>query len=1089
MNIDINSLDSSFLPDVFFTKILLESSDTPQDKSPQSGGRRNLPTPLKYKKNSINKEKALSITLSLSIMDHIDENGITSWFYNEDLTKYLKIKIIQSRSMKITRKLMNSDFRCLNDEKFTNLFEEQEITVKKDFNQDITDFISFDTAQNKRIFNIDYTLSFIIDDLEPPHLSYFAFCYFDLRSLVQDYQMEFLLPNNSSNYVRGSVSGEKVVAKSELQLETFSFFREDGTIWTGAVHKMKDGRWMSGAQHTAESIYLIRQKLSNTKIQDFREIDNLKLMDFDLTPAQNIFATFEQGLTGTQQRVIQNPPEVYFSPAFLSYGTDGGSKFLFQLDYDRIIRDKTQFGSIIDQSSNSESLAEIYKNSRITLLKIVRRRVKFGTGSNRIGSPVFGQIIVDPREPVITVALSSDMADNRLKTIETRRGSIKELSLLSPKDKFRTFTVTDSLAPRITDGYYQYGIEIEIADGTVPFLNKQLRRLIAIKDEINLYYSIASSPGYYNNASQRFTKKLLKYYKNSSPDELPWIKGVSIFMDVLTTLTSINNPKSIGKRLFAFLNPYSGSLEGIHAFLNLIQMLETKLIFILGPRVLIQTPGNQSKRMVESKLKQSVITINQFFNQTWDSNERADLGLDYLNLPDASDGIGIKGVTYDNFRERIQQENSFYWTSPDLLVVEQSLGTAQLAGVSGDVSPILNLSTVEYSYLSPGTIYGGNGFILNTADMGQAAYNVEAYSAMTNTLIAQSTAQWTNAYAQEATITTGMPTVGSNALDNILSQLNISVVPTIGATQFQLVPIQQLNPSMLPVGEILGENDLEAQADLYSVGPYDCIEKLEDTTQEVDSRKKLPIGTVFVQNLALNGQLNNKKGRIQAFKSPFMSPEKKNISNFNLNTSHNLLDKLRSSPLTEADFDKVPNQIRSLMVGSSNVVMNRWPDMDLDVIQDVETSELYRYNYDMLAQVEVLMSYNTNGDGVNLMMSPNFVLLRSEHLSSLTKNQVVLCRLRKYTNEILGVGVSEGIDIKYFDEYFLISKSSGALNNNKATRRRSPNATTSNMPRKSIGYAIAGMLKAENKKTRSTPPSFQSNMIINQKLKTKLDII
>ena len=409
MNIDPSSLDTSFLPDVFFTKILLETSSTPDNAVHVAAGRANEPHPSKRKKRSVNKNNALKITLSLTIMDHIDENGLTSWFYNEDLTKYLKIKLIQSQSPRITSGLTKSNFALLDKAKNRNLFKEVNIPIKKDENQNITDFISLDTAQNKRIFSIDYTLDFIIDDLEPKHLCYFAICYFDLGALTKEYEMDFLLPDSNANLVRGNVVGEKVIVNSNLQLETYVFTLKDGTIWTGAVHRMESGAtegyleaslptgtfqgWMTGENHTAESKYLTRTRMANSKIQDFREIDAIKLMDFDLTPAANIFSSIEKGNTGAQ-RVIQNQPEVYFSPAFVSYALNGDAKFLFQLDYNRIIRDKTQFGNIIDKASNPQALAEIYAGSRITLLKVLRRRVRYGTANNRLGSPVFGKVIV-----------------------------------------------------------------------------------------------------------------------------------------------------------------------------------------------------------------------------------------------------------------------------------------------------------------------------------------------------------------------------------------------------------------------------------------------------------------------------------------------------------------------------------------------------------------------------------------------------------------------------------------------------------------------------------------------------------------------
>ena len=151
-----------------------------------------------------------------TIMDHIDENGLTSWFYNADLTKYLKIKIIQSKSPKITNALMKNDFSILDNNKFDKLHDQIIIPVKKDYDQNITDFISFDTQQNKRVFSINYNTNFTVNDVEPPHLSYFAFCYLDLKALTEAYGMEFLLPDASSNIVRGNLTGEKVIEKNTL---------------------------------------------------------------------------------------------------------------------------------------------------------------------------------------------------------------------------------------------------------------------------------------------------------------------------------------------------------------------------------------------------------------------------------------------------------------------------------------------------------------------------------------------------------------------------------------------------------------------------------------------------------------------------------------------------------------------------------------------------------------------------------------------------------------------------------------------------------------------------------------------------------
>ena len=1155
MKIDFSSVDAAFLPDVFFTKILLETSNTPENGPRAMPKRRTLAGTPERKKRKVNEGGALKVSLSITIMDHIDENGLTSWFYNEDLTKYLKIKVIQSKSPKITNALMKNNFSILDNNKFDNLHDQKVITVKKDYDQDITDFISFDTQQNKRVFSINYTTSFTVNDLEPPHLSYFAFCYLDLKALVEAYHMEFLLPDSNSNIVRGNLTGDKVIEKSTLQLETYAFFLErEGTVWTGATHRMpKSNRWMTQKTHTTASKYLIRRKMSNNKIQDFREVDAVKLMDFDLTPAINIFSTIEKGKTGSQ-RVIQNPPDVYFSDAFISYALDGKSKFLFQMDYNRIIRDKTQFGSIIDKSSNPDALDQIYKNSIITSLKILRRRVRFGVGHNRLGSPVFGQIITDPLEPVEAIVMSGDTKGNHLNGTESTLGSIKEV-LLGSQTQFRTFTITDKSGDEITDGYYQYGVEIEFRDGTIDFLNRQLQRLMNIKRDMNLYYSIASAPGFYNKASGKFTQKLKRYYKTYKQDQLPWIKSIAFFMDVITSLTFVGDAKSMAKRFFAFTSPNSGTLEGINSFLSLIEMLESKLTYILGSKIHLQTPGNQQKRMIHSKLKASMISITRWFNETWDSNERPDLGLDYLSLPDISDSVGLKGITANNFKERIKRENALYWTDTNLLNLQTTLGATAINGITDENKEILNLSSVEYGYLTPGTIYAGTGLTDNRLDQGQAAFDAPKFTAVSTALIASSTSQFASAYPADGISTTAMmPKVGDQAMGNILGQLNVSVIEK-PRTNFQMVVNKEFKPEKLKIATILGEEDLNVREGLTVSSPPTCEDK-NIQEQEVNKiRKLIPIGTIFTQNLALTGQLNNKKGLTQNLKSPFISPDKKTMTNFDLNSSQNILDRLRKpstntmtrpsttsgpisggstamtrpsttsgpvsgSPsvmtrpedpesstamtrpttttgnvmnrpttnLTKADFDLVPNQIRSLMLSKTAAVANKWGDMDFDLVRDVETSEFYRYNYDMISKVEMLTGYELNGQNLHLMMSPQFRLLTLNDLENLKTGQVILCRTARYTNERLGIGISAGIDIKFFDEYFLISKAVKTLRSSPRKKTKSVNNILG-LSKKSVGAIVLNTLNIETEEDAKTSPGFRTNMMINQRLKTKLDIL
>ena len=80
---------------------------------------------------------------------------------------------------------------------------------------------------------------------------------------------------------------------------------------------------------------------------------------------------------------------------------------------------------------------------------------------------------------------------------------------------------------------------------------------------------------------------------------------------------------------------------------------------------------------------------------------------------------------------------------------------------------------------------------------------------------------------------------------------------------------------MLRIADILGEDDLQVRQDIDSVAPSSCEEEVEKTQEETKNRKSRPVGNIFVQNLALTGQMNQARGRHQVFKNSFFITRKK----------------------------------------------------------------------------------------------------------------------------------------------------------------------------------------------------------------------
>ena len=1019
----------------------------------------------------MNHPAGLRVTLSLAIIDEIDKNGITSWFYREDLTKYLKIRVIQSTHSDLTDKLSLGQLSALREEVVTAhtegrkpYFTLTQIPVKKMPTDKISDFIKLDTAQDKRVFSINYDIKMDTATLNQVHLSYFAFCYLDLQALVDDYDLGFININSEESVVRGNMVGEKVIIDKELQLEAYTYLLDNGQFYTGPVHQMPGhnntplirGRWMTGVGHTDNSRYLTRRKVANTKIQDFRDISTIQEINFDLTPADNLFAGYEKGKRGSQ-RVIQNAPDVYFSDAFISHTQDGDAKFLFQLDYNRIIRDKSQFGNIIDKTSNSAALTDIYKNSNITLLKIVRRRVRLKAGTNKIGSPVPGKPMADSTEPETILLLSADDENGILKTVDGNRGAIKEITLTAATNQkqFRTFIVTDKTGSDVTDGLYQYGVVVEMRDGTIDFLNSQLKRLLDIKKDMDSYYSIASSPNSYNKYSRQFTPQLKAFYDREpytdEPDSVPWIKTPAVLLDVITSLATIPYLAMMqGRRFLNFINPDTGTLEGINALIQLIDMLINQLTFILGRKIHLQSPGNELKRQIYSTFKASIISVTRYFNEMWDSNKHGQIGLDYLGTDGLADAIGLKTVTRDAFKERIELETAKYFKNSNSVANQSALEHSdELGNVSKQMGPMGKFESMSYRYVAPATaIDPTRGWSVDMLNQGSNLFENNKYLAMTTNILLQQGGNPTLASVTDTKDAFGVNGVGNIAIEALMGQLNCTVVAN-GPTQYDLTTDEEYSSDLLTVGTILGSEDLEVRQDLGDMGSPACE---EDTILEIQKNQNsafTPLSVLIIQNLAVNASLDERiktvskpAGASAPSDSPFVSGPKIKIRDFDLNAAGNVVDNLFASetptseiftPGIEAanqdiqQFDLIPNQTNSLILSKSPLMINNFLDMDFDVIRNVQTSEFFRFNYTMLQEIEVFIGYNKNGRNLNLMMAPRWVPLQeygglANRLKNLTNSKMLLCRFKKYNNQILGIGTSNGLDVGVFDKYFLISK-------------------------------------------------------------------
>ena len=372
--------------------------------------------------------------------------------------------------------------------------------------------------------NSKYYLPFQVNDrLETPaNLTYHVQCYLDLDDMAATLGIDFSSLGTALQ-TDGPISREEILVggrvktMADIYIVTSPFPEgASGTVWSGLVQQNSptDTLWTSAQldnkgliEPTEPVLDLEKKQVRNSKIQDLRILKQLSSLNIDLT-SENFFPITVKG-TNTYNNSIPHP-DAYISNAFLSRDLHNNCRFMFEFDYNKFLIEGSKFGKILTNPFVPESTKQkIYLYSKITNLEIIRRQVEVTRSYNRLNSPILGIHRSDMNyENKIIARTASDtenynfLEDRKLygpgitgNDNNTTIGRVAELAVIknSPTTT-RTISVTDNSAKNLTDGAYQYGVRLEVEDGTVRFLNERLRRLQTVRDYLVGYYNILQVP-------------------------------------------------------------------------------------------------------------------------------------------------------------------------------------------------------------------------------------------------------------------------------------------------------------------------------------------------------------------------------------------------------------------------------------------------------------------------------------------------------------------------------------------------------------------------------------------------------------------
>lgn len=756
------------IPDVYIRKITLESTGTTLvENNPHiDHERESLPRKDPEDKDS------LVVNVELLMKEKLDNDLIGTWFANQDLNKYLQIKLFQSTDPKTTALLSaGSDLLDLVDEGKAVPTEDirmklaatvfqvrsaQEVYERLDkrvsfrkiaasktgtgVEPKLTNYKETVDDDGNRVFDVMFRQRFELPRSRPEHLAYFAMTSLDLEELARDFDLD--LDAVGLKKMNGRIASELVIDDFEIINKSFVFLDPEGKIWAGAVHRMPNGQFRSGANETPNSVDLNRFPVSNTKLQDFRDAKEIEKLMIDFSTIENNFLNKNSTKILTNDRVDSERSPVYFSEMLLSRDKDGDAKFFFSVDFSKMIEENAVFGRLF-ANANERLKMEMLRNTHIRSLRVLRRRIKENTSLNKLGSP-HGVTVFDKNEPMDLVAVSNEKSWKRFAKVGLSTGTVREVDLVMDEESpmVRHFTGMDLTMSDLTDGLYQYVVELEVNDATVDFLVRKIEDLLRAKSVLESYLSEGSKPsmtrylqeirdphiehpsefagtrgensGTFDVASNRFTQNFIDQQRSKYNGKrlrfAPWIAPVAVYADVLDLFTDAfsnrRERQKFLKSLYSYTSPNTGNPTGISMVINLIDSLITSLSKIAGVTVTtskrrydglsvstIQSPITNSSRSTKKTFK-----VTKAFDEFFDSEVVKGVGMDYLSKgeDETENEDGLRTIRNDDYQGRVDLETLKYFKSPTPNI-DMSFGGEQFTERD-------NIRATSFSFLSPSRV-------------------------------------------------------------------------------------------------------------------------------------------------------------------------------------------------------------------------------------------------------------------------------------------------------------------------------------------------------------------------------------------------
>ena len=1046
----------------------------------------------------------LKVTLNLVFKDIISY-GETSWFEIDDLLNAYKVVVVQSTNPVASSALLDKNFYHEAPKQFdTNpVYQDTYTQIKSIF--EIADVISVKKLKEKlKTIMLDdgsisrelkTNVSFVVDTHNPKHLSYFLIPFIDLSALSGS---ETLSP-----FLEAATLDKNLIGKpwAEIIIEDYAntklgmvLYDTNNNPYSGPSHWMPatspsaSGHWMMGEQHNDPFLpkkyadmkdkVLKAVTVANIKIQDFRSMNKIDKINLNFTPVENRMFNMNENPQNITPPVKKH---AIFTDIKLSRDSTNQARYFFGMNYYQLIKNNSALPALYDMA-NLEMVDRFLANSTIHSMKIKRRRVEETRCENQVldsgcltdykefdDHNEFGMEILahtaeirtnlkkknyfrgSGRYAVDTGKRGSTRGSKKMKAM----GSLQEVKIKLQESNFNTsnlrhFTGIDYAITEITDGLYQYGIEIELEDGA-DIVMRQLvitadKALVGLREILNDLHRFGNPN--FNNFSKMLenidSTKLSEYTEHHDAG----MKSVEEILKLFTKKPNIDDLISV---LYTASHPEIGSPAGFETLVKILNNLREKVVSLIRSTSNSKSYKSSSKKnpfdseIVKTKRRDKrFVKIEYYFSNVFNADVDNRAGYEFLSLANspfaneagASSAYGLLSLSTGQFNSRVTSELRKVFSDDAIAASGQQNIDVNPKYTSDDT-----LDASKYKYLAPSHILlpsldkpfellaDNKSFLFDHMKNANILSDIITYNRRGESL--QNSEIVTNADLENLTEDAQRL---KKKLKNALFAKSCTVENAVSA--FESLLLQGVSGKLSPQ---LGDELPPAVPQIYGINPNLAYEsnKIIAPIDNLADSYELGLNKDFLDSTNPNSLLLTLLN-INLYGA---HDKKSSLNWYDLYGSNNFIKEYFNH--RDGDARKIstaiksaPNQIKFWLLiaakfstggtnDTSNLIKYGWPDKD--IMKDQKWQPSIWMHFKNLMQIQVLTSYTATELEPKQpisMKGENWKPLAIEDLGSPGN---YLCRMVPYEKTTFNIKRHPELELPIYHEYFIIRNRTTAM--------------------------------------------------------------